>query len=79
MKIVIYILFLFITIATQAQVITGKIIDKHNSPIELAVIVLQTDDSTYMDVAYSDSLGVFTIKTDVTPFLLTIQHLMYET
>ena len=79
MKILIFILFLFITITTQSQVITGKIIDKHNYPIELAVIVLQTDDSTYVDATYTDSLGIFVMKADMLPFLLTVQHLMYET
>jgi len=63
----------------QAQHITGFITDKTNNPVELAVVVAQTIDSVYINAAYTDSLGVFTIKTDISFFLLTVQHLMYET
>ncbi|MDD6209579.1 MAG: outer membrane beta-barrel family protein [Bacteroidales bacterium] len=63
----------------QAQVITGKITDRNGNPVEFAVIVVQTDDSVYVNSAYTDSSGIFSLKADVTPFLLTVQHLMYET
>lgn len=79
----IFILSVLITILTttnaKAQDITGKITDKNNNPIELAVIVIQTTDSVYINSAYTDSSGVFKIKTNIVPFLLTVQHLMYET
>lgn len=71
-------LLLFVT-SIQAQKITGKVTDKNSNPIELAVIIVQTNDSVYVNSAYTDSLGLFTIKADVSPFLLTVQHLMYET
>jgi len=72
-------LLLSCTISLKAQGVTGKVTDKENNPIEFAVIVLQTTDSVYVNSAYTDSLGVFTIEADVMPFLLTVQHLMYET
>lgn len=79
MRMYVIILLLFCTSYAQAQNITGKIIDANSNPVELAVVVLQTVDSVYVDAAYTDSLGIFTIKSDVLPFLLTVQHLMYET
>lgn len=67
------------TTSIQAQVITGKVTDQNNNPIELAVVVVQTIDSAYVNSAYTDSLGFFTVEADVSPFLLTVQHLMYKT
>ncbi|MEG2151533.1 MAG: carboxypeptidase-like regulatory domain-containing protein, partial [Bacteroidaceae bacterium] len=63
----------------QAQNIIGRVTDKNNNPIELATIVVQTNDSVYVNSTYTDSLGVFIIKEDVSPFLLTVQHLAYKT
>lgn len=76
-----WIVFLLVSCAVpiKAQEIKGKITDKNNNPIEYAVIVVQTTDSVYVNSTYTDSLGVFSMKTDVSPMLLTVQHLMYET
>lgn len=62
-----------------AQKITGVITDRDNNPIEFATIVLQTTDSVFLNSAYTDSVGKFSIKTDTLPVIITIQHLMYET
>lgn len=62
-----------------AQRITGVITDRDNNPIEFATIVLQTTDSVFLNSAYTDSVGRFSIKTDTLPVIITIQHLMYET
>ena len=79
MKVCAVILMLSCAISVNAQNITGRITDKENKPIELATIVIQTADSIYVNSAITDSLGNFTVKADVTPFLLIVQHLMYET
>lgn len=79
MRIGIVILFVLCVISVKAQDIIGKITDKNNNPIEFATIVVQTTDSVYLNSAYTDSLVFFTIKADAIPFLLTVQHLMYET
>lgn len=62
-----------------AQEVTGIITDKNNNPIEFATIVLQTTDSVFLNSTYTDSVGRFSIKTDILPLIITIQHLMYET
>lgn len=77
---IILILVIIFTITNvHAQNITGRVIDKNNNPIEFAIIVIQTTDSIYVNYAYTDSIGVFTIKAEVSSFLLTVQHLAYET
>lgn len=62
-----------------AQEINGIITDRDNNPIEFATIVLQTTDSVFLNSTYSDSVGRFSIKTDILPVIITVQHLMYET
>lgn len=62
-----------------AQEITGIITDRDNNPIEFATIVLQTTDSVFLNSTYTDSVGRFSIKTDILPVIITVQHLMYET
>lgn len=70
---------LLFTTFTQAQVITGRVTDLNNHPIELAVVIIQTNDSVYVNSTYTDSLGSFSVKAEIPPFLLTVQHLLYET
>jgi len=79
MRIWTVILLVLYVLSLDAQNITGKITDKDNNPVEFATIVIQTTDSVYVNSVYSDSLGIFSIRTDVVPFLLTVQHLMFET
>ena len=40
---------LLFTTFTQAQVITGRVTDLNNHPIELAVVIIQTNDSVYVN------------------------------
>ena len=40
---------LLFTTFTQAQVITGRVTDLNNHPIELAVVSLQRKDSVYVN------------------------------
>lgn len=47
---------LLFTTFTQAQVITGRVTDLNNHPIELAVVIIQTNDSVYVNSTYTDSL-----------------------
>lgn len=62
----------------KAQSIKGKLVDDTDLPIEAATIVLQTPDSIYVDVAYSDTLGNFTFSYNLNHYRLMIQHLLYD-
>ena len=72
-------LFAYITVCTTAQTVVGKIISSKGEPIESATVVLQTTDSTFVDAAYTDSLGSFSIASALTDYRLIVQHLLYET
>ena len=48
----------------RSQDITGHVFSKSNTPIQFAnVILLSTEDSTYISGCVTDSLGAFSIKT----------------
>ena len=65
----------------NAQVISGLVIDKTNTPVEIATIVMQTPDSVYINSAVTDSAGRFSIRysTEISTYRLIVQHLLYET
>lgn len=78
-KVGIGVFFLCCTATIQAQIVTGRVTDVNNNPVELAVIVAQSNDSVYLNAVYTDSLGCFSIETKMLPCVLIAQHLMYET
>ena len=77
-KILLLAILVFLSIYSNAQVISGKVIDGTNTPVEFATVILQTTDSVYLNSAYTDSLGVFRIESDATKFRLIVQHLMFN-
>jgi hypothetical protein len=80
MKQLIFILILtYITVCANAQVVAGKIVTTEGTPVESATVVIQTTDSTFVDAAYTDSLGHFSITSELTKYRLIVQHLLYET
>ena len=62
-----------------AQEIKGRIIDTDLAPVGNATVVLQAIDSTFIDAVISEDDGTFAFSQDTTPFILTIQHIAYET
>jgi len=76
-KIVISTVLLLAIFSAKAQMITGKITDKNNVPVDYATIVLQTPDSVYVNSTYTDSLGMFQFPANLSEFRLIVQHLQY--
>jgi len=76
-KIVISTVLLFVIFSAKAQMITGKITDNNNVPVDYATIVLQTPDSVYVNSTYTDSLGMFQFQSNLSEFRLIVQHLLY--
>lgn len=62
---------------SQAQVITGRIVDEKNDPLPYATVVLYDQDSTFVSGVVTDSLGLFRFDYDKLPFLLEVQHISY--
>jgi hypothetical protein len=67
-----------LAIAANAQIISGKIVDRENKPVDFATVVLQTPGSEYLYSTYTDSLGVFGFESELTQFKLIVEHLLYE-
>jgi hypothetical protein len=76
-KIIIFSILIFSVFIAEAQLITGKITDKNNVPVDYATIVLQTPDSVYVDVTYTDSSGMFQFTSNLSEYRLIVQHLQY--
>lgn len=64
---------------SQAQTITGKVVNKEQQPIEGATIILQTADSLYIDATISDTDGIFVFNSQPKEYRLIVQHLLYQT
>ena len=69
----------FLCMETKAQTIQGKVTDDSNQPVDFATIVLQTIDSVYVASTYTDSLGRFSLQSDLDHYRLIVQHLLYDT
>ena len=78
-KIMILILFLGNIGISQAQTITGKIINDDQQPVEGATIIMQLPDSTYIDAAVSVHDGSFVLEHETDSYILIIQHILYHT
>ena len=59
--------------------ISGKIIDAEQLPIDGATIILQAMDSTYIAASISNTDGIFVFNSQQEEYRLIIQHLLYET
>ena len=61
------------------QMISGKIIDAEQLPIDGATIILQAMDSTYIAASISNTDGIFVFNSQQEEYRLIIQHILYET
>lgn len=78
-KLVLSLMLFIMTSYINGQVIKGIVIDQNNSPVENAAVIMQTSDSVFVNAICSDSLGHFSMKSELNEFRLITQHLMYET
>ena len=58
--------------------INGKVINQHDKALEFADILLFKNDSLLINQAYTDSLGLFSMKTDAGNYLLKIEQFGVE-
>lgn len=71
-------MFLF-TLGTNAQTLSGKLVDEKNEPLAYANIVLQQVDSTFVDGKTSDEKGDFRIEAPKPgSYLLAISSVGYR-
>lgn len=79
-KIITLLMLLVACISTQAQTISGKLIDEQNQPLAYAnVVLLSLPDSTFVSGAISDEMGDFRLSKDEKGKLIRISSVGYLT
>ena len=68
-----------LTTTTQAQNLTGKVLDEKNSPLAYANVILQTADSVYLTGTTTDIEGKFTLAKHENAKLINISFVGYTT
>ena len=79
-------LFLFLilmaatsSITTNAQSITGKVVDETDTPLAYANVILQKSDSTYIAGAVADTAGRFALAAHPEAAWVQVTFIGYET
>ena len=67
------------TANSQSRHITGRLVDDENNYVQYATIVLQTVDSVYINGTISDSLGQFSLRSELDVHSLIVDHISYKT
>lgn len=62
-----------------AQNSIGRVVDSKSDPIDAVAVILQTTDSTYLDATISDESGYFSLPYVDGSYMITFQHILYET
>ena len=66
-------------VTTQAQNLTGKVLDEKNTPLVYANVILQTADSVYLAGTTTDVEGKFTLAKHENAKLINISFVGYST
>ena len=79
-KVIAWLMLLMTGFSTQAQTISGKLVDEENQPLAYANVVLQQRDSTFVKGETSDEMGSFRIsKLSKGDYRLVISSIGYQT
>lgn len=68
-----------VAIPLVAQNVKGKVVDPDQQPVEAVTVIMQTQDSTFIDAVITDSLGYFSFKENPEQYRLIFQHLLFKT
>lgn len=74
----IYLLICTATTVSYAQSISGKVIDKSGNPIYAATVILQKNDSTFIEAVITDENGSFSFTNIINPYRIVVQHLAFK-
>lgn len=77
MKAIIALLCLFLSLGTNAQVLTGKVIDGESQPVAFSNIILMDKDSVFITGDISGEDGTFRIARDARASLVKISYVGY--
>ena len=62
-----------------SQNVNGKVVNRNQQPVEAATVVMQSEDSVFVDAVITDAQGQFVFDTGLKSFRLIFQHILYET
>ena len=74
-----FILTLLLPTLLNAQIITGKLVDQEGQPLPYANIMLQTEDSTFVDGTISNETGIFKLTNNGRGKFARISSIGYST
>lgn len=63
----------------MSQNVNGKVVNRNQQPIEAVTVVMQSEDSVFVDAVITDAQGRFMFDTGLKSFRLIFQHILYET
>ena len=77
-KVLLFVLYTLCSLQLLAQGISGRVLDVDGKAVDGATVVLQNCDSTFVDVAVTDSCGLFAFGHKINRFRLVVQHLAFH-
>ena len=63
----------------MSQNVNGKVVNRNQQPVEAVTVVMQSEDSVFVDAVITDAQGRFVFDTGLKSFRLIFQHILYET
>ena len=63
----------------MSQNVNGKVVNRNQQPVEALTVVMQSEDSVFVDAVITDAQGRFVFDTGLKSFRLIFQHILYET
>ena len=63
----------------MSQNVNGKVVNRNQQPVEAVTVVMQSEDSVFVDAVITDAQGRFVFDTCLKSFRLIFQHILYET
>ena len=81
MKTLVIIIFCMIICINNvmSQNVNGKVVNRNQQPVEAVTVVMQSEDSVFVDAVITDAQGRFVFDTGLKSFRLIFQHILYET
>ena len=78
MKLTLVLLNVLLSVATYAQILTGKIIDQQNQPVPFANVIALDADSVFINGNVSGEDGIFRVEATEQAALLKVSYIGFE-
>ncbi|MCD7929892.1 MAG: carboxypeptidase-like regulatory domain-containing protein [Tannerellaceae bacterium] len=61
-----------------ADEIKGKVVNRKNEPVDAMAVIVQTQDSVFVDAGITDLDGYFYLEVSAGEYVIYFQHILYE-